>query len=65
MNPPNTLIEASKIPATDSTRIATSVRPSCCDWVNPTKGPTTMIPEIALVTLINGVCKECDTFPIT
>ncbi len=34
-------------------------------WPICNSAPTTIIPEIALVTDINGVCSACDTFHTT
>ena len=57
--PPKTLMEASRIATKPATVIAVSSWPIC------SSAPTTMIPEIALVTDINGVCSAWCTWPIT
>ena len=57
--PPNTLMLASRIATVASTVTTGSSWPIC------SSAPTTMIPEIALVTLISGVCSAWCTCPIT
>ena len=62
-NPPNTLMLASRI-ATKASAVTSSpllVAP----WPICSSAPTTMIPEIALVTDINGVCRAWCTCPMT
>ncbi len=57
--PPKTLMLASRIATVASAVMAASPCPIC------SSAPTTMIPEIALVTDISGVCSAWCTCPIT
>ena len=57
--PPKMLMLASRI-ATDATMRDASARCPICS-----SAPTTMIPEIALVTDISGVCSAWCTLPMT
>ena len=57
--PPKMLIDTSRIAMKASTVIAVSPWPIC------SSAPVTMIPEIALVTDISGVCSAWCTLPIT
>ena len=57
--PPKTLMLATRI-ATKA-RVVTTGSP----WPICSRAPTTMIPEIALVTDISGVCRAWCTCPIT
>ena len=58
-NPPKTLMLASRIATNESVRIAVSSSAIC------SMAPTTMMPEIALVTDISGVCSAWCTLPMT
>ena len=57
--PPKMLMLASRIAAAAKLVMAGSPWPIC------SSAPTTMIPEIALVTDISGVCSAWCTWPIT
>jgi hypothetical protein len=57
--PPKTLMLASRTAAVARTVTSVLVCPTC------TRAPTTMIPEMALVTDISGVCSAWCTCPIT
>ena len=57
--PPKTLMEASRIATAASAVITVS---SCPIW---SSAPTTMIPEMAFVTDIKGVCRAWWTWPMT
>ncbi len=57
--PPNTLMLAS-VAATSASVVTTqSSEPSC------RSAPTRMMPEIAFVWAMSGVCRECVTFEMT
>ena len=57
--PPKMLMEATKMATSDSPTMSGLALPTC------KMAPTKMIPETALVSLINGVCKAWLTFEIT
>src|SRR5690606_9936008 len=57
--PPKTLMLATRTATKANVRITASSSPI---W---SMAPTTMMPLIALVTLINGVCSAWCTLPIT
>ena len=57
--PPNTLMLASRIATVESAVITVSRCPIC------SRAPTTMIPEIAFVTDMSGVCSAWCTCPMT
>ena len=61
LKPPNMLIEAKKTPMNAQMLFPSKNLPD----LSSSKHPTTMIPLIAFVTLINGVCKAGVTFQIT
>ncbi len=59
VKPPKTLMLAKKMAAAATTWIVRF------DEVTCSRAPTTMIPEIALVTDISGVCSAWCTCPMT
>jgi len=61
LKPPKTLIEAKKTPMNPQMLFPSK---NLSD-LSSSKHPTTIIPLIAFVTLINGVCKAGVTFQIT
>ena len=63
--PPKVLIEVSVMPITAMIRIGKSKRPAAWGGATWSKAPMVMIEEIALVTLISGVCRAGVTFHTT
>ena len=59
-NPPKTLMLATRI--ADERQHRDRER---CSWPTCSSAPTTMMPLIALVTDISGVCRAWCTLPIT
>ena len=58
-NPPKTLMLATRIPMNASTETA------MLSWPTWSRAPTMMMPLIALVTDISGVCSAWWTLPMT
>ena len=64
-NPPNMLIDVSATPTTAIHRIYSAGRPGAGGGATCKSAPIAMIEEIALVTLISGVCSAGVTFHTT